>query len=135
MAEIDLEALAGRVEALEGPDMQADADICRAIGYEVKYHRGEPQPYYEPTPGYSWSRVPSYTASIDAAMTLVPEGFYWEVARGVKRRDLGPYWANCYNDEMLAKMIDGDPVIPGCTPAIALCCAALRARLMEGEGE
>jgi hypothetical protein len=83
--------------------------------------------------------IPSYTASLDAALTLVPEGWFvhsitefnqrtWEVSlRGPDelRFAKGPEaWANSRtkgNERGVA------------TPALALCAAALRARAEGGK--
>jgi hypothetical protein len=66
--------------------------------------------------------VPNYTASIDAAMTLVPEGMTWFVST-----DFVPVSAGVYNG---ADDDDGLPAFTGDakTPALALCAAALRAK-------
>lgn len=77
--------LARRVEALEGPDREVDCLIAGAVGYE-QGGTEHPASYYISEFGVKWlleqaSRLqsifhllPRYTASLDAAMTLVPEG-------------------------------------------------------------
>lgn len=62
---------------------------------------------------------PSYTASIDAALTLVPEGYDWMVfsVNGFNQANCGP--TNSFDDV-------GDQ--KAATHAIALCIAALKAR-------
>jgi hypothetical protein len=57
---------------------------------------------------YPASRVPFYTASLDAAVTLVPDGCGWMVMKNVAKVGRWPK--------------------RGATPALALCAAALRAR-------
>ena len=71
---------------------------------------------------YGAKYAPSYTASIDAAMTLVPEGFRW--ALGCNGIDSGhPVGtASVFSPE--GAMFKGS----GATPAIALCIAALKAK-------
>ena len=68
--------------------------------------------------------APRYTASLDDAVTLVPDGWYWRAGHGV----LWPGWAHLnvkhpdhcdYGDEHTAHAE---------TPALALCAAALKAR-------
>lgn len=151
MTHPDLEALIGRVEASAGPDRELDAAIYdltphaldyQRVGLRLKdtfrldrYHdgwvtvygaKGEADPYPED--------LPRYTASLDAALSLVPEGMRWLV-----RYDGG----------------DGDPIDfarpsarvsdydldtrnhwygKGYTPVLALVAAALRARLRQGDG-
>jgi len=67
---------------------------------------------------------PPYTASIDAALTLVPEGLRWRVS-GVPAADKA--FASCATGSIMdpaTKEWDGIHA----TPAIALCTAALKAR-------
>lgn len=63
--------------------------------------------------------VPNYTASLDAAMTLVPEGHFWlrlsELTMTVSRPDP--------NEKRWAKHFEA----AGATPALALVAASLRA--------
>ena len=68
--------------------------------------------------GVTWESE-RYTSSIDCALTLVPEGWFWSAGQ----RDNEPYcgWTlNGPNDEE----VDGDHN----APAMALCLAALKAR-------
>jgi hypothetical protein len=62
---------------------------------------------------------PAYTSSIDTALTLLPEGWEWELS--------WIYGRAC------AKL--GDPVLSidcdGSTPALALVAACLKARLLD----
>ena len=121
----DLLELAARCEAATGPDREIDCRISlelSGIAYgdsdvaEMLLYRDEPTGYgrYRPADEH----VPAYTASLDAAMTLVPEGHVWSVDAGgfagvePYNGDPGPSWSTkCGN-----------------TPALALCAAALRAR-------
>lgn len=100
----DLEALAARVEAAVHPSYVLDQDIADAVGYPPR------------------ARLPSYTASIDAAVTLVPSGYDWCVfADGFA--GVGPRVADEVPDASKC----------GATPALALCAAALRARATTTE--
>lgn len=61
--------------------------------------------------------LPAYTASFDAALTLVPEGWIWDVASS------GAAWIMPPDD------LEGQLVVGGIeNPVIALCIAALKAR-------
>lgn len=111
----DLIALAERVEKAEGPDRGLDALIKEAVGdawdYAADWGSRE---NYAPV-------AKAYSASLDAAMTLVPEGHVWTLysdgcAGVAPRRD----------DDDLA-----DASTWAATPALALCSAALRARARE----
>lgn len=74
----DLNALAARVEALTGPCRETDAAIVLAIcpGAEVgSYGDCEYVVFHAEAIRISNKQtLPAYTASLDAAMTLVPEG-------------------------------------------------------------
>lgn len=66
--------------------------------------------------------TPHYSASIDAALTLVPKGFAWTLA-SQGTTDFRFFASVAFPDEDC----DGTPTLAA-TPAIALCIAALRAR-------
>jgi len=104
-------ALAERVEALDGPNRNLDADIMRAIGLA-----GAPAVFAlvdAPHP---------YTASLDAAMTLVPEGWAVLMAFSEQRAVCDVHTAP------LGQHGTWPAHASAATPALALCAAALRAR-------
>ena len=118
----DLNTLAGRVEAATGPDRELDAAIANAVGAEhgqkSGWSNGENGDYFVID-----ECAPRYTASIDAALTLVPDG--WSVLSawnptGRCKCDLsdGPM------DGQNRTWIGSEPCP---TPALALTAAALRA--------
>jgi len=122
MAEIDLNDLADRVEKLEGPCRETDLAIVEAVKAGMRH------PWF--------IAPPSFTASLDAAMKLVPKG--WASVQ-VGRTDDGLSYAGVAGNDGHMMAEDPDEFYAGCdsaaTPALALCCAALRGRLMEGEGD
>lgn len=70
---------------------------------------------------------PPYTVSIDAALTLVPEGWRWSLDWTQR-----PHYQDCGRADLYAP---GSGIKPpdvcdvyAATPAIALCIAALKAR-------
>lgn len=68
----ELLSLASRVEALDGPSREVDAEIARAIGFIVCPEPDRPSPRYY---GHGISRknkrnLPRFTASCDAAIEL-----------------------------------------------------------------
>lgn len=75
---------------------------------------------------------PSYSASIDAALTLVPEDSFWRVGNDGEGVDPALYRA----DVGYATWPNGKDAMPhlgferrvAATPALALCLAAIRAR-------
>lgn len=66
--------LADRVEAAQGPDRELDCAIAIALSFppsaSARYGR---EAVWTCENGYRW-HCPTYTASLDAAMLLVPEG-------------------------------------------------------------
>ena len=118
----DRKQLAVRIEAASGPDRGLDAAIAREVGWgcvvrdpqaggnwycwRKEYRSGE------------WMPLPHYTASLDAAMMLVPEGHLWHVSGGLN-------WG-------YVTIESGDDRIEdfkgnAATPALALSAAAIRA--------
>lgn len=145
-ARSDLAALIQRVEAAEGPSRELDAEIaCFLRGYTIHadtdpkagwfaYWLGEP----EGSECVNCREWPAYTASLDAAASLVPSGCLYmartlwdgggETASGcatVTQYSAAP-------DRMWVWDYSGNAA----TPALALCAAALRARqAMEARDE
>ena len=136
-----LEALLARVLEGEGPDQELDAEIAwlthpsdrKRLGppdlQRECFHLGLPEPQW-----VSWESVasfhPAYTTSLDAALTLVPEGWSWHVALRfwpAPTRATGSVWS---------ESIDGSKLfyVDAATPARALIAACIKAR-MEGQGE
>jgi hypothetical protein len=105
--------LAERCEAASGPDIDLERDIVSAIagrrasGPLVMEQR--------------------YTASIDAARTLVPEGIGWWFSAG-QTRDGNESFAYVIDITGKLHFRAGDPHGKVANPALALCAAALRAR-------
>jgi len=113
----ELLALADRVEAATGPDRDIDCWIENRLDL-AKFVPDSPAPH-----GGGWldKRVEPkpYTASLDAAMTLVPEGAFWSITMRGKQQ--GGYHACCQIEGSLDWR-------EGATPALALTAAALRAQ-------
>lgn len=91
-----------RLEKATGPDRELDIAICAALGKTRL------------DPGFQ--TAPAYTDSLDAALTLVPEGLGWIISR---HDNGGAYWAEVGDEPWQ---------YTGATPAIALCIPALKAR-------
>jgi hypothetical protein len=132
------ERLAERCEAAPGPDRDIDGWIyARLMGADPYIVGSEPgrfpqKPIYGTRldvmqsiggkDGADYCGAPKFTASLDAAMTLVPEGWHWSVvsddcAAVFKRTERKLY----------AALHDATAI----TPALALCAAALRARAAQ----
>ena len=126
--------LVERIEAATGLDRELDAAIAAALRIGTEHDWARNYPKWE---GRSDGRVhlekhgpsfaaPTYTASIDAAMTLVPEG--WSVDLSLPGPFDGMPYAKLMSLERnpygLGESIKGKAP----TPALAICAAALRAR-------
>jgi hypothetical protein len=121
--------LIARIEAATGPDRELDDAIADAI-YTGK-HRCCIKGLSDEAGGMWMFTYPNgsigsslrFTGSIDAALTLVPEGHQWSLAEcampGRYYAELGPRKASVWSFDAQAA-----------TPALALCAAALKARLV-----
>jgi hypothetical protein len=116
----DLPALAERCEQAKRSSFLLERLIAVAVGYDPQV------------------RIPAYTASLDAAITLVPEG--WRIGDLSQHdhptlRAKGDWTAWLYPDGKL-EPVTGDK--PRCrfaaTPALALTAAALRALAAQEVG-
>lgn len=125
--------LAERVEAATGPDRELDKAIAEhALGWQPPVKNGSCGPNYSGRGAYEWHDaageangfyVPSYTASLDAAMSLVPEGWWVTLTTDGGAR------ASLHNHEWLMAAHGRNPARGmAATPALALTAAALRAR-------
>lgn len=126
-----------RLEKATGPDRELDGDIAAALKLHPKgWRRGVKEA--SATASW-WSKddrdrydAPPVTKSIDAALTLVLEGWSWNVTGGDLSAEGKPYAC------IASKDVIGGPEpwleerdvkeATASTPAIALCIAALRAR-------
>jgi hypothetical protein len=143
----DLNDLASRVEAATGADRELDLAIHHAV--QLKRYRWaefggmyeqdhvaveEPPPYVASmieeqghVPRSLWEpdilAIPRYSGSIDAAMSLVPEGV--NIGLHIDQNGCDCAWSS--------RAVGWQPrVAPGNSPALALTAAALRARAHQG---
>ena len=134
-----MDDLIKRIEAAAAPSFELDAEIAVASGQFVRERRGrDRQDWFYPV-GQAWGRrnsspycsshdrLPRYTASIDAALTLVPEGCEWIVEA---------YTSNSVKAAHVraSAWVSGAPRYFAATPALALCAAALKAHIERNEG-
>lgn len=112
-----------RIEAAEEPSRELDAEIARALSGNPTYH------WYMHFDGEysSDATAPAYTASLDAAMTLVPEG--WGVMLNMSENGLHAQ-ARVFRSHPANFQSDNEAA----TPALALCAAALKAQEQTDEG-
>ena len=139
-----LEALADRAEKATGSDRELDALIwCTLLGVKYKGH-GKPYATYggeNPLTQVEFVEPPRRTrvvsdgrriphakpcsSSLDAAMSLVPEGLAWTVGQNVHHR----HWVaslNYLDEDGAPQSMAGSNAAR--SPALALVAAALRAR-------
>lgn len=121
----DLSLLIERIEKSEGADRELDHAIYEALGKPVVRMASAST---HGTDLVNWA--PFYSASLDAAVTLVPDGWYWRAGHGV----LWSGWAHLnlkhpdYCDRGDEHSAHAE------TPALALCACALKARNHSHEG-
>jgi hypothetical protein len=119
----DLRALIQRVEWATGPDRELDAEIARAVGKKI------PRDYSRAREQWTWSSEDNYTASLDTAVSMIPAGWGWSVST----TGAGPVVAFGHPPDKWRDAVDWIDDTPGATPALAVACFALRARLAEME--
>ena len=125
----ELEALAARVESLTGACRETDAAIVLAIcpGAQIgPYGDCEQVVFHAEAMGIrNKQTLPTFTASLDAAMTLLPEGWRW----------CDYHWPRKDEPKIMTLVtnIPHSGVAHGrsSTPALALTAAALRALAQE----
>jgi hypothetical protein len=116
-------ALAERCEQAAGPDRELDARIeCAVQGITFRKLLG-PYAYRTSRGDIGLMNAKRYTAWIDAAVTLVPEGWGWAVS--TTGAGLPCAYGHPPGNGLAVAWIDDTPAA---TPALAMCAFALRAR-------
>lgn len=131
-----LSDLIARLEKATGPCRKLDLDISVAVNYrdaftgairaewsvmadDINVYDATGRRYFLDPVQF----VPQWTRSIDVAVSLVLEGSEWSRHRGANGK--------------MTMQVDGPGPIgrhgQGATPAIALCIAALKARMQGGD--
>ena len=107
-----------RLEAATGPDRELDAAILVAVGGKRRFD--------DWWIGYRFigREASAFTASIDAALTLVPEGWDYVIASPGVDENHPDEW--CIN--MARHPDDESNFTFAPTPALAICIAALKAK-------
>lgn len=112
---VDLLELAARVEGASGADRELDLAIWAAIDPRA------PEVIAAGRKPLEWLHC--YTSSLDAAMTLVPEGMQWSFDSHYKMAGVSRYWDDPQHGPTCEEYAG-----EAATPALALTAAALRAR-------
>ncbi len=111
-----LRELIARLEKATRPDRELDAEIAVV-------HRNVTRPADKPRV-IAVANPREYTFSIDAAVSLVPVGWCW----WVNSQKFGRCWL-----VVATRVADTAQSEKCATPALALCAAALKARVAEME--
>ena len=124
-----------RLEAATEGSRELDAEIWETLGgkIEIRYASKGPEGHVEQKrwidkDGTWWQTSlgtqTHFSTSLDAALTLAPEGWIWEVSNGYAA--IAPVgWADHHGE--VANDVGGSEA-NGNTAALALCIAALKAR-------
>ena len=118
-------ALADRVEGATGADRELDELVSAAISGAAREVQPNGQTAYHTKDGTRWCgvEVKPYTASLDAAMTLVDPTWFFHISRFSPESDSRGQ-AHIYPNRGLGDDYEADAA----TLALALVAAALRAR-------
>jgi len=119
MTRADLLALAERAEQAEGADRELDVEIHLLIGRPVGTQVDDDGCEYQ-----ALASIPEYSASLDAALSLVPDGQDWCLSQGDREQAIA---------SMSPTNSFADVCVTAATPALALVAAALRARAEEAK--
>lgn len=137
-------------EAKEG-SRELDAEIALAIGWRrgsrnrslvTGLPMAETEEWYDPDSNSVNLAPQPYTTSLDAALSLVPEGALWQITKGVLLPKAGvsngepPRFIGlgCYGRDSKENPRYKWVEESAATPALALCIAALRSRSADEGG-
>lgn len=112
-----------RLESADGPSRELDWAIAESLGW-TRRQVGQVIACYAPGDPHMKAGAPRYTASIDAALTLVPEGHSGQVSfnpNSAYATVVSPKCCDPLDDEHIFSA--GSKA-----PALALAAAALKAR-------
>ena len=103
------------LESAPEESRELDVAIARSLGRNTY---GEDQEVTLADGNKTLEPIPHYTTSLDAAVTLVPEEWHWEIT------DIGTAWVGTHLTAQKVVKFAANAA----TPALALCIAALKAR-------
>lgn len=140
----EIMSLIERLEKATGPNASLGREVLLACGWRktcVGHFHGPMYRWSSPDGkiGFDDDRFHDHdpTNSLDAAMSLVPEGYAirdWMVWPG-QPSELNLLETHLYKGERWHKSSDRRWPAKGATPAIALCIASLKARVFDGRTE
>lgn len=121
----DLNNLADRVEALDGPSREVDREVFDAVTGGVF---GPENAKFWHSASWSERQANAFTASLDAAMSLVPEGWHTGAYHQGPSGQPHHWILRTIRDQIYVER-----EAKATTPALALVAASLRA-IAQGEG-
>lgn len=104
-----------RLEKAQGPHYRLSQDIGEALNLPGHYRYQHPG-----SENQSW---PHYTASIDAALRLIPDGLFWSISHG-RTKSGEPLGGVSIRTPLLDVVSEAEAE----TTELAICIAALKAR-------
>lgn len=125
----ELLALAERCEAATGPDRELDIEMLPLVGLRF-VNEGSPFGRVCYDSNNHAVPMPAFTASLDAAMMLVPNRYQWSICNYDHVYGGGTGEGHAWLTPMgrVSQMGRDISNIRAATPALALCAAALRAK-------
>lgn len=124
--------LVAKLEAATEGSRELDIEIALASGWtplQVECVDGPATFYCEPGMHGAFTAVPKFSDSLDAALSLVPEGFNWAVYGHWRLPIEKPVFRYSATVEVNdGKNVTGEHSAEATTPALALCIAALKSR-------
>ena len=115
--------LIARLQAAEGPDRELDAEICALTAPDIGLHRQDGEWFYDCSIGRGRAVISHYTASVDAALSLVPDNLFW-LAGKARIQPSEPLYGAQLILPPNTLVSEGEH---NTSVAIALCIAALKA--------
>lgn len=121
--------LARRCEEAKGPDRELDCAIAVALERTNEGGSGFHRTFSDDSV-FEQVRALAFTASLDAAMSLVPEGLDWIISsiNPDSEETDGRFWALVGHPDETADASGA------ATPALALTAAALKSIAVKGKG-
>lgn len=124
----DIDALIARLEDATGPDRELDALLAVASGQFCHIYRTVAGCFVYRADEQGGQRAPYFTASIDAALMLVPEGCFPSLAKNVRSGVWRAWVATVSCDKWNRPKYNTKDAAEAPTPALAICIASLRVK-------
>ena len=124
----DLTALLAELQDATDGSRELDMRVALASGYK-RSRLGIGGGFDWVAPDRTLSFLPEFSTSINAALTLVPDGMWWLLDKRRTRPDGALYGAQIMLRSGHGYAVDVVAETEAHTPALAMCCAALRSKI------